>query len=298
MSLESLDESLVILTELRREYKSSMKKAVESLQEKYKKQRKTLESIGSMVKMSGADEATLAILHRRLHTVTLMTASLMLDKFDETKSSFVKMIVEELNESSEVLNGKPLVHDEEIDSILSQLFTSDFDYQMECAISDICDSQRNQIGKSYNARPDLLMSAIHDADEMFVSDIINVFEKSVENLFVDVVRLTVRDKQVKCMTVSPCDVTTKAECWFVHGTDINLTNSFVVHGSDCKCVPLFYTDVAVDDVKSIMQADEMFELLPTHEAKAVLGDEKYAKWLKGDSLNVLLTVDEGNSKQA
>ena len=80
MSLESLDESLVILTELRREYKSFMKKAVESLQDKYKKQRKTLESIGSMVKMSGADETTLAILHRRLHTVTLMTASLMLDQ--------------------------------------------------------------------------------------------------------------------------------------------------------------------------------------------------------------------------
>lgn len=191
MSLESLDESLVILTELRREYKSFMKKAVESLQDKYKKQRKTLESIGSMVKMSGADETTLAILHRRLHTVTLMTASLMLDKFDETKTTFVKMIVEELNESSEVLNGKTLISDEEIDSIIVQLFTSDFDYQMECAISDIVDSQRNQIGKSYNARPDLLMSAIYDADEMFVSDIINLFEKSVENLFVDVVRLTV-----------------------------------------------------------------------------------------------------------
>jgi len=42
----------------------------------------------------------------------------------------------------------------------------------------------------------------------------------------------------------------------------------------------------------------MFELLPTYEAKAVLGDDKYAKWLKGDSLNVLLTVDEGDSKQA
>lgn len=298
MSLESLDESLVILSELRNEYSACIKHASKSLRQKYTKQRKTLDVIGSMVKMSGADNETLAILHSRLHTVTVMTASLMLDKFDEIKTSLIHMITEELNESSLVLNGKSLISDDEVDSIIRQLFTSDFDYQMECEVSAIVERQRNHIAKSYNPSPELLVSAIYDADEMFVSDIINLFEKTAENLFVDVVRLTVRDKQVKCMAVSPCDVTTKAECWFVHGTDINLTNSFAIHGSGCKCVPLFYTDVAIDDVKTIMSADEMFELLPTYEAKAVLGDEKYAKWLKGDSLNVLLTVDEGNSKQA
>lgn len=298
MSTERLDEALIILNELRNEYQSCVKHAVKSLKQKYANQRKTLDAIGSMVKLSGADEETVAILHSRLHTVTVMTASLMLDKFDEIKSSLVHLITQELNESSDVLNGKSLISDNEVDQIISQLFTSDFDYQMECAVSALVERQRNHIAKSYNPSPDLLVSAIFDADEMFVSDIINQFEKTADNIFTDVVRLTLRDKQVKCMTISPCDVTTKAECWFVHGTDINLNNSFVTHGSGCKCVPLFYINSALEDVKAIKPADEMFELLPTHEAKAVLGDDLYAKWLKGDSLNVLLTVDEGNSKQA
>jgi hypothetical protein len=142
------------------------------------------------------------------------------------------------------------------------------------------------------------MSAIADADEDFVSNIISVFTKAAKNIFTDVVRLTIRDKNVKCVTVTPCDVTTKAECWFVHGTDINLTSSFTTHGSGCKCVPLFYLNDVAEEVKSIKSADEAFELLPTYEAKSVLGDGRYAKWLKGDSLNVLLTVDEDNSEQA
>jgi hypothetical protein len=61
---------------------------------------------------------------------------------------------------------------------------------------------------------------------------------------------------------------------------------------------LFYLNDVAEEVKSIKSADEAFELLPTYEAKSVLGDGRYAKWLKGDSLNVLLTVDEDNSEQA
>lgn len=298
MSTERLDEALIILNELRNEYKSCVKWAVKSLKTKYANQRKTLDSIGSMVKLSGADQETVAILHSRLQTVTAMTASLMLDKFDEIKSSLVHLVTEELNESFVALSGKSLISDEEVDALIKQLFTSDFDYQMECSVSALVERQRNYIGKSYNPSPDLLVSAIFDADEMFVSDIINQFEQTADNIFTDVVRLTIRDKNVKCMVVSPCDVTTKRECWFVHGTNINLNDSFVVHGSGCKCVPLFYIDSAIEEVKTIRSADEMLESLETHEAKSIFGDDLYAKWLKGDSVNVLLTVDGNNSKQA
>jgi hypothetical protein len=251
-----------------------------------------------MVKMSGLDVQTSAILLRRLQTIVVTTASLMLDKFDETKSSLATMIIEELNESSEVLNGKKLISDEEAQDFIKQLFTPELDYQMECEIETIVDNARLANNISFSQPHELIMSAISDADEDFVSNIISVFTKAAKNIFTDVVRLTIRDKNVKCVTVTPCDVTTKAECWFVHGTDINLTSSFTTHGSGCKCVPLFYLNGVAEEVKSIKSADEAFELLETYEAKSVLGDGRYAKWLKGDSLNVLLTVDEDNSEQA
>jgi len=222
----------------------------------------------------------------------------MLDKFDETKSSLATLIIEELNESSEVLNGKQLISEEEASDFLKQLFTPELDYQMECEIETIVDNARVANNISFSQPHELIMSAIADADEDFVSNIISVFTEAAKNIFTDVVRLTIRDKNVKCVTVTPCDVTTKAECWFVHGTDINLTSSFTTHGSGCKCVPLFYLNDVAEEVKSIKSADEAFELLPTYEAKSVLGDGRYAKWLKGDSLNVLLTVDEDNSEQA
>jgi len=298
MSTERVDEALLIMRSLSDEYDQSVNRTVKQLKDKFKKQRESIDAIGTMVKMSGLDVQTSAILLRRLQTIVVTTASLMLDKFDETKSSLATMIIEELNESSEVLNGKKLISDEEAQDFIKQLFTPELDYQMECEIETIVDNARLANNISFSQPHELIMSAISDADEDFVSNIISVFTKAAKNIFTDVVRLTIRDKNVKCVTVTPCDVTTKAECWFVHGTDINLTSSFTTHGSGCKCVPLFYLNDVAEEVKSIKSADEAFELLPTYEAKSVLGDGRYAKWLKGDSLNVLLTVDEDNSEQA
>jgi len=298
MSTERVDEALLIMRSLSDEYDQSVNRTVKQLKDKFKKQRESIDAIGTMVKMSGLDAQTSAILLRRLQTIVVTTASLMLDKFDETKSSLATLIIEELNESSEVLNGKQLISDEEASDFLKQLFTPELDYQMECEIETIVDNARLANNISFSQPHELIMSAIADADEDFVSNIISVFTKAAKNIFTDVVRLTIRDKNVKCVTVTPCDVTTKAECWFVHGTDINLTSSFTTHGSGCKCVPLFYLNDVAEEVKSIKSADEAFELLPTYEAKSVLGDGRYAKWLKGDSLNVLLTVDEDNSEQA
>jgi hypothetical protein len=298
MSTERVDEALLIMRSLSDEYDQSVNRTVKQLKDKFKKQRESIDAIGTMVKMSGLDAQTSAILLRRLQTIVVTTASLMLDKFDETKSSLATLIIEELNESSEVLNGKQLISDEEASDFLKQLFTPELDYQMECEIEAIVDNARLANNISFSQPHELIMSAIADADEDFVSNIISVFTKAAKNIFTDVVRLTIRDKNVKCVTVTPCDVTTKAECWFVHGTDINLTSSFTTHGSGCKCVPLFYLNDVAEEVKSIKSADEAFELLPTYEAKSVLGDGRYAKWLKGDSLNVLLTVDEDNSEQA
>ena len=298
MSTERVDEALLIMRSLSDEYDQSVNRTVKQLKDKFKKQRESIDAIGTMVKMSGLDAQTSAILLRRLQTIVVTTASLMLDKFDETKSSLATLIIEELNESSEVLNGKQLISEEEASDFLKQLFTPELDYQMECEIETIVDNARVANNISFSQPHELIMSAIADADEDFVSNIISVFTKAAKNIFTDVVRLTIRDKNVKCVTVTPCDVTTKAECWFVHGTDINLTSSFTTHGSGCKCVPLFYLNDVAEEVKSIKSADEAFELLPTYEAKSVLGDGRYAKWLKGDSLNVLLTVDEDNSEQA
>lgn len=298
MSTERVDQALLIMRSLSDEYDQSVNHTVKQLKDKFKKQRESIDAIGTMVKMSGLDVQTSAILLRRLQTIVVTTASLMLDKFDETKSSLVTMIIEELNESSEVLNGKQLISDEEAHDFIKQLFTPELDYQMECEIETIVDNARSANNISFSQPHELIMSAISDADEDFVSNIISVFTKAAKNIFTDVVRLTIRDKNVKCVTVTPCDVTTKAECWFVHGTDINLTSSFTTHGSGCKCVPLFYLNGVEEEVKSIKSADEAFELLETYEAKSVLGDGRYAKWLKGDSLNVLLTVDEDNSEQA
>jgi len=298
MSTERVDEALLIMRSLSDEYDQSVNRIVKQLKDKFKKQRESIDAIGTMVKMSGLDAQTSAILLRRLQTIVVTTASLMLDKFDETKSSLATLIIEELNESSEVLNGKQLISDEEASDFLKQLFTPELDYQMECEIETIVDNARLANNISFSQPHELIMSAIADADEDFVSNIISVFTEAAKNIFTDVVRLTIRDKNVKCVTVTPCDVTTKAECWFVHGTDINLTSSFTTHGSGCKCVPLFYLNDVAEEVKSIKSADEAFELLPTYEAKSVLGDGRYAKWLKGDSLNVLLTVDEDNSEQA
>jgi hypothetical protein len=298
MSTERVDEALLIMRSLSDEYDQSVNRTVKQLKDKFKKQRESIDAIGTMVKMSGLDVQTSAILLRRLQTIVVTTASLMLDKFDETKSSLATLIIEELNESSEVLNGKQLISDEEASDFLKQLFTPELDYQMECEIETIVDNARLANNISFSQPHELIMSAIADADEDFVSNVISVFTKAAKNIFTDVVRLTIRDKNVKCVTVTPCDVTTKAECWFVHGTDINLTSSFTTHGSGCKCVPLFYLNDVAEEVKSIKSADEAFELLPTYEAKSVLGDGRYAKWLKGDSLNVLLTVDEDNSEQA
>jgi hypothetical protein len=298
MSTERVDEALLIMRSLSDEYDQSVNRTVKQLKDKFKKQRESIDAIGTMVKMSGLDVQTSAILLRRLQTIVVTTASLMLDKFDETKSSLATMIIEELNESSEVLNGKKLISDEEAQDFIKQLFTPELDYQMECEIETIVDNARLANNISFSQPHELIMSAISDADEDFVSNIISVFTKAAKNIFTDVVRLTIRDKNVKCVTVTPCDVTTKAECWFVHGTDINLTSSFTTHGSGCKCVPLFYLNGVAEEVKSIKSADEAFELLKTYEAKSVLGDGRYAKWLKGDSLNVLLTVDEDNSEQA
>ena len=298
MSTERVDEALLIMRSLSDEYDQSVNRTVKQLKDKFKKQRESIDAIGTMVKMSGLDVQTSAILLRRLQTIVVTTASLMLDKFDETKSSLATMIIEELNESSEVLNGKNLISDEEAQDFIKQLFTPELDYQMECEIETIVDNARLANNISFSQPHELIMSAISDADEDFVSNIISVFTKAAKNIFTDVVRLTIRDKNVKCVTVTPCDVTTKAECWFVHGTDINLTSSFTTHGSGCKCVPLFYLNGVAEEVKSIKSADEAFELLETYEAKSVLGDGRYAKWLKGDSLNVLLTVDEDNSEQA
>ena len=298
MSTERVDEALLIMRSLSDEYDQSVNRTVKQLKDKFKKQRESIDAIGTMVKMSGLDAQTSAILLRRLQTIVVTTASLMLDKFDETKSSLATLIIEELNESSEVLNGKQLISDEEASDFLKQLFTPELDYQMECEIETIVDNARVANNISFSQPHELIMSAIADADEDFVSNIISVFTEAAKNIFTDVVRLTIRDKNVKCVTVTPCDVTTKAECWFVHGTDINLTSSFTTHGSGCKCVPLFYLNDVAEEVKSIKSADEAFELLPTYEAKSVLGDGRYAKWLKGDSLNVLLTVDEDNSEQA
>ncbi len=298
MSTERVDEALLIMRSLSDEYDQSVNRTVKQLKDKFKKQRESIDAIGTMVKMSGLDAQTSAILLRRLQTIVVTTASLMLDKFDETKSSLATLIIEELNESSEVLNGKQLISEEEASDFLKQLFTPELDYQMECEIETIVDNARVANNISFSQPHELIMSAIADADEDFVSNIISVFTEAAKNIFTDVVRLTIRDKNVKCVTVTPCDVTTKAECWFVHGTDINLTSSFTTHGSGCKCVPLFYLNDVAEEVKSIKSADEAFELLPTYEAKSVLGDGRYAKWLKGDSLNVLLTVDEDNSEQA
>ena len=298
MSTERVDEALLIMRSLSDEYDQSVNRTVKQLKDKFKKQRESIDAIGTMVKMSGLDVQTSAILLRRLQTIVVTTASLMLDKFDETKSSLATMIIEELNESSEVLNGRKLISDEEAQDFIKQLFTPELDYQMECEIETIVDNARLANNISFSQPHELIMSAISDADEDFVSNIISVFTKAAKNIFTDVVRLTIRDKNVKCVTVTPCDVTTKAECWFVHGTDINLTSSFTTHGSGCKCVPLFYLNGVAEEVKSIKSADEAFELLETYEAKSVLGDGRYAKWLKGDSLNVLLTVDEDNSEQA
>jgi len=298
MSTERVDEALLIMRSLSDEYDQSVNRTVKQLKDKFKKQRESIDAIGTMVKMSGLDAQTSAILLRRLQTIVVTTASLMLDKFDETKSSLATLIIEELNESSEVLNGKQLISEDEASDFLKQLFTPELDYQMECEIETIVDNARAANNISFSQPHELIMSAIADADEDFVSNIISVFTEAAKNIFTDVVRLTIRDKNVKCVTVTPCDVTTKAECWFVHGTDINLTSSFTTHGSDCKCVPLFYLNDVAEEVKSIKSADEAFELLPTYEAKSVLGDGRYAKWLKGDSLNVLLTVDEDNSEQA
>jgi len=298
MSTERVDEALLIMRSLSDEYDQSVNRTVKQLKDKFKKQRESIDAIGTMVKMSGLDAQTSAILLRRLQTIVVTTASLMLDKFDETKSSLATLIIEELNESSEVLNGKQLISEEEASDFLKQLFTPELDYQMECEIETIVDNARAANNISFSQPHELIMSAIADADEDFVSNIISVFTEAAKNIFTDVVRLTIRDKNVKCVTVTPCDVTTKAECWFVHGTDINLTSSFTTHGSGCKCVPLFYLNDVAEEVKSIKSADEAFELLPTYEAKSVLGDGRYAKWLKGDSLNVLLTVDEDNSEQA
>ena len=298
MSTERLDEALVILRSLRDDYDRHIKQVQEEIRSEFNVQQKTVDTIGTLIKLSGVDATTMAVLSSHTSKMMFNTSSLMLDKLDKVKSTLCTLILEELSEASEVLNGKSLVVDDSVSVAMKELFSSDFDYQMENETSKIVDDSKKDIMIAVTQPETVIVSAISDAGEQFLSNIINLFTKTANNLFSDLVRLMIRDTQLKCVNLSTCDVTTKAECWCMHGVDVDASTAFTIHGSDCKCVPLFYVDDVIEDVKSVKSEDTAFESLKTYEAKSVLGEYRYSRWLKGDSLNVLLTVDEGNSEQA
>ncbi len=298
MSTERLDEALIILRSLRDDYQLQLKQVELEIREAYNQQQKTIDTIGTLIKLSGVDATTIAVLSSHTSKLMFSTSSVMLDKLDKIKSTLCTLIAEELSEASEVLNGKSLFVDDSVEAAMKELFSSEFEYQMENETSKIVDESKKDIMLAVSQPETVIVSAISDAGEQFLSNIINLFTKTANNLFSDLVRLMVRDTQLKCVNLSTCDVTTKAECWCMHGVDVDASTAFTIHGSDCKCVPLFYVDDVLEDVKSVKSADAAFESLETYEAKSVLGEYRYGRWLKGDSLNVLLTVDEGNSEQA